>query len=418
MNFIDAFIDYTKEYESPTSFWRWASYSLISAVLRDNVYLEHNIHRTYPNMYVVLLATSSQHRKGGPFPLMTEFLNEINHTKLIAGRGSVQAIIEELSQDIANGKSGTPIRGGSCLLLAEELASFFVADVALIPLMTDIYEFRKTYTYRLKSAGTTNIKNLCVGMFAASNETFLREVYTNGAVYGGLLGRTFVVKPNETRPPNSLLDSTAKPSAHLLTSLTEIKKLNGPISISPTAKAKYIEWYNELYANYDRLADRTGMTQRMHKGVLKIATILACADLQKEISENHITEAILQVTSLRANYEVFAMSASNPDINKSTGAIGAIVLETLLKSPNYKLSRRDLLFKHWAEFSAQQLDEFLNTVEQGGLIKTIASHNEITYELTPRFIEHLERKLKAKSNGHIGDSTLEDAKDKDSGGGI
>src|SRR5258706_15849366 len=100
MNFSSAFIQFTAAYESPTSFWRWSSYALVAAILRDNVYFEHGLFKTYPNIYVILLADSAEYRKGGSFPLVTELLlhEEIRNTKIIQGRNSVQAVIDDLSQ--------------------------------------------------------------------------------------------------------------------------------------------------------------------------------------------------------------------------------------------------------------------------------------------------------------------------------
>ena len=206
-DFISMFMEYNSEFESPGSFWKWSGYALVSAVLRNSVYHNTGNDILYPNIYVLLLADSAAFRKGGSFPLVTELLTELHHTKIYDGRASIQALLEKLSIDMA-GKKGSPIRGGSALLLAEELASFFVADPQLIPMITNIYRSRKIYTYDLRGNAFT-VKDLCVSMLSASNEIHLRDVYDSRAVYGGLLGRTFLVKPDERRAPNSLLEVDA-----------------------------------------------------------------------------------------------------------------------------------------------------------------------------------------------------------------
>ena len=378
MDFISKFIEFTKEFESPTNFWRWSAYSIVAAVLRDNVYFDHGLRRTYPNIYVVLLADSAHYRKSGPFPTVASLLKELKCTKTIRGRASVQAILEVLSQ--VTGSGGTQIQGGSCLLIAEELASFFVSDPALVPLITDMYDYRDEFPYTLRSS-TITVKNLCVSMLAASNETFLREVYTNAAVYGGLLGRTFMVKPDETREPNALLEINPNDydTKDLIGELNKIRLLRGPVTTTQDARIFYEIWYKNLYHSYSKINDRTGVTQRMHTGVLKLAIIIAAAHGTKEINEIHMREAVDKVTGLKSNYEVYAMSSG-----KGTQAeIGAMLLNSLWNAPKNEMSRADVLRFHWNTMSADELDSLVQTLSQGKLIEmTMQGQSTIIYRMT------------------------------------
>lgn len=383
MDFINRFIDFTKAFESPTSFWRWSAYALIAATLRDNCYYHHGLFKTYPNIYVILLAESAEYRKGGPCKPVSQLIRTLHNTKIIEGRASVQGIIDKLSQDIGT-KNGQPLRGGSCILLADELASFFVQDPALIPLITTMYDYKDEYPYSLRSSEIV-VKNLCLTMLAASNSEFLRTVYTTAAKFGGLLGRTFMVKPDETRPGNDLMDVDIslydyKP---LVDYLLEIRKLKGRITATDEAKSLYKEWYATLYKSYKQFPDATGLTQRIHTGVLKLAIILAASDLMMEIQLKHMEEAIGQVVSLRSNYEGFAMSAGRSD----KAAIGAIVLNALWEAKDKQLTRQKIMFNHWNDFTATELDELITTLEQAGMISTIAEGNQVSYKMTQKCIE-------------------------------
>ncbi len=391
VDFITAFLKHTKEYESPTSFWRWGAYACIAAVLRDSVYYDHGLRKTYPNIYIVLLADSAEYRKSGPFQPVTDLLNSdgIRNTKVIRGRSSIQAVLDDLSQDIGDKKTGMPVKGGSCILIADELASFFVADPQLIPLITDMYDYRESYDYNLKG-GKVNIKKLCVTFLAASNETFLREVYTKAAVYGGLLGRTFMIKPDERREGNDLLDVdlSSYDLKVLINKLIKIKELKGRFTSTPEGRKVYKDWYEKLYKSYATSPDRTGVTQRIHTGVLKIAMILAANDLSLIIDAKHYQEAILQVTSLKDNYGVYSMSTG-----KSTQAeIGAIFLQALWDMKG-EATKRDILVKHWQDFSAEELDQLVNTFSAANLVTVIAIGNEQTFTMTQKCRELFEKKV-------------------------
>lgn len=406
MNFINLFVDYTKEFESPENFWRWAAYSIVAAALRDNVYFDHGIRKTFPNIFVVLLANSAEYRKSGPFTPALDLLQDphISNTKIIKGRSTVQAVLEILSTDTVDKKSQKPLKGGSALLVAEELASFFVEDPQLIPMITDMYDYAETFDYALRS-GAIKINKRCVTFLAASNETLLKGVYDQRAVYGGLLGRTFMVKPDERRKANSLLRVEPKSfdKTALIASLKIITSLSGPVQITEDAVKVYEDWYKKLYDGYSKNEDRTGITQRMHTGVLKLGIIIAAAQGTIEITKHTIIEAIERVIGLRSNYDTFAMT-----VGKSKAAdIGTILLEAMWMAEGHMVSRREILMKNWTEFSDTELDELVRTLEAGGLVVTTVDGNNQSYVMTAKCLNHFEKrnivgveKEKEKENGN------------------
>lgn len=396
-DFVTLFMDYNDAFESPSSFWKWSAYSLIAATLRNNVYHDAGNEILFPNIYVLLLADSAAYRKGGAFPLVTELMQQLHHTKVYDGRASIQAILEKLSIDEA-GKKGTPLRGGSCLLLAEELASFFVSDPQLIPLITNIYRSRKLYTYDLRG-NAFSVKDLCVSMLSASNEIHLRDVYDSRAVYGGLLGRTFLVKPDERRNPNSLLnlDHSKYDKAILLNSLTDIAKLSGAITLTIKATNMYEDWYKELYNSLPGLSDPAGILGRIHTSVLKLSMVIAASNYTIEVDEIHMEAAIKSAIALKPNYETYVMSSGK----SSQAQIGSIFLTALWEASSssngtsHGLSRKKFLMNFWNQVSAEDLDKLLMTLEQAGMIKT--EHLQgigAEYYMTSACKEIFEKKIK------------------------
>jgi len=383
MTFVDRFIAYNTEAESPTSFWRWAGYACVGAVLRDNIYFEHGIKRTYPNIYVVLLADSAEHRKSVPLEQVSNLLHEIKNTKIIQGRTSIQAVITDLANSEMNPRTGEMIKGGSCILCAGELSAFFVDDPQSIRILTDLYDFKKEYVMSLKGSGKSTVKNVCLSMLAASNETLLKEVYTNKAVYGGLLGRTFFIKPDEFRPGNSLLkvDMSRYDIKPLVSILRDISGMRGVVTITDDAVKLYDTWYLSLRKSYQNKKDRTGVLGRIHTGVLKISMIIAAAEFRStEITKECVDKSIDECSKLLVNYEEYASSMGNSNVAQ----IGSILLAELWKSPNKTISRKELLLKYWVDFTAKDLDELISTLEQAGMIKTILDGNECTYKMTDK----------------------------------
>ena len=200
MGFIKLLLEHTKPYESPESFWKWSAYCTIAAIMRDSCYIRQGDSNLYPNVYVLLLADSAVHRKGNPVRFCEKLTGKIANTKVISGRTSIQAILDELARGETHPKTGKTIKGGSSLFSAAELSAGIVNDPEAIKILTDIYDFKEEYTSRLRGTGTFHIKNICFTMMAASNESLLVDLYDEKARTGGLLGRTFLVKPNSSAP--------------------------------------------------------------------------------------------------------------------------------------------------------------------------------------------------------------------------
>ncbi len=393
-DFSSLVLDFTSEYESPSSFWKWSSYATIAATLRDRVYLKHRIGDVYPNVYVLLIADAGL-RKGPPVSLANEFLTRVKTTKVIKGRNSIQYVQERLAMDgMERGSNGLAIKGGSGILLAPELGAFFVNDPSLSEIMSGMYDFEKEYPIGLKSNnGSQSIKNLCLSMLGASNETFLREVYTMKAVYGGLLRRTFMVESDEDRPGKSLFQLSKLPEkdfTELTDSLKEIQKLSGPIQQTDEAECFYDKWYQALYETFKRKKDRTGFMQSSGTLVLKLAIIIAAGQYTIEITKDHIEQAIEEIIKLKPVYEKYAMSSGKANYAQ----IGGVILDDFWNAPGHRLTKKSILFNHWSDIKEEDLDALTGTLENAGMLKTVWENNQAGWEMTKVCIGIYETKTK------------------------
>src|SRR5262245_60677200 len=84
------------ELESPESFWKWSALSAISAVMKDQVWMDRGgIFKTYPNIYVMLHADSGL-KKGPPISMAKQLVTPVKNTRIITGRSSIQGILKEM----------------------------------------------------------------------------------------------------------------------------------------------------------------------------------------------------------------------------------------------------------------------------------------------------------------------------------
>jgi hypothetical protein len=389
-NFVETFLNFTKDFESPTSFFKWAAFATIGAILRDNVYIMQGTSKLCPNLFIITLAKSGG-RKARPPQICLDLLRRSKATKIIAGRSSIEAILDTLSTDETHKDTGKMTPGGSCILIAPELLSFFVGSESLVPVLTDMYDFKEDWDSKLRGlGGNFKIKNMCVSMLAASNEPNMRVIYQGMALHGGLLGRTFLVAPDEDRPPNSLMgNETEEYDYNIFTNqINALKQMKGKVRIDAEARTYYDNWYRTWYYYVLKKGDTTGVLGRVHTNALKIGMILGAAELYEPIiQKHHFEEAIELCTSLLKNYELFVMATGKSNIQEA----GTLVLHDLWSAKDHKLSRKDVLSNHWGQFDAETLDKLITTFEGGGLILQFVNGNGIDYMMTDKCIKIFER---------------------------
>lgn len=394
-SFIDDYLEHTKYYESPTSFWKWSALTCLAAVLRDNVWMMYGDKPLYTNIYTLLLADSAVHRKDGPVRLCETLTQKINNTKVINGRSSIQGILDELAKGETDKQTGQIKKGGSAIWIAPEMSAGIVSDPEAIKILTDIYTFREKYDSRLRTQANFSIKNICFSFMAASNETLLRDVYDSKATMGGLLGRTFLIVPNEFRPANSLFRLDSK---FLLTRLDKLINrlagftlVRGEFEFEEASIEHYEEWYHDFRQTYKEKSDGSGIVGRIHTGILKIAMILGVNNNEKLIvTKNDMIEAMHLCLDLLPNYSKFVMASGK----SSLAEIATLVLGALYESEERVMARKVILQRFWNVFDqgAETLDKLITTLEQAGMITAVVNGNELSYRMTEKCVEALFKK--------------------------
>lgn len=380
-------MEHTQQYESPGSFWKWSIWATLAAVCRDHIYRKTGDNYVYPNIYVLLLADSGQ-RKGRPIELSNKILEELNCTKVISGRTSVQAILDELGKVESDKSTGKLVKGGSAIFYASELAAGIVSDQASVGILTDIYDFKDQYKHHLRGTGKMVLEKIVFNFFAASNIDLLREVYDSRALRGGLLARTFLIVPDEYRQSNSLLRTPAtKPVdtySPLVDMLREIHQVRGEVKFTDEACDEYEKWYLPFRDSMKAKKDPTGIYGRIHTHIVKLSMLMALNELTLQITKNHMEDAINECMGLIPNYSVFMAGQGKSSIAEA----GQMVIQDLLAIHNHEMERGLILRNHWSDFDAETLDKLMVTFEQSGLIQQrTSSDRKQHYMLTKKCLE-------------------------------
>jgi hypothetical protein len=398
MSFIQSYTLHTSIYESPGSFWKWSGYVSIAAVLKDRCYLPQGDSKLFPNIYVLCLAESSGHRKERPVQLSETMVNTINLTKIISGRTSIEALLDELARGETDAKTGRVNKSGAGIFYAGELAAGIVSNPEAIKILCDIYDYKPNpYKSRLRTGPCFNLEKVVLSMMAASNQDMLKAFFDIVAIKGGMLARTNLIVPNEERTANSLLDVDPEERkislANVITHLAEISKLDGVFIFEEEAKDEYKRWYNDFRKSYVSKKEATGVVGRIHTTAIKVSMLLAANDLDLHIKKCHIEQAINECIGLIPNYSLFTMNNAKNDI----GQAGGLIVTELAESERfgYMLSRKELIRRHWQNgIDLDMIDKIASTLETAGLLQQIQCKDGIYLKLTNACLETLGVKVK------------------------
>ena len=424
MNWLQDITDQHDELESPKSFWYWGAIAAISAVVKDQIWLDRQIYNLYPNIYVMLHAESGL-KKGPPISMAKQLVRPVNNTRIIDGRSSIQGILKDLGT--AHTSPGGKIQTKSvAFICSSELSSSIVEDKVATKILTDLYDrqYNVGEWRSLLKMETFELKNPTITMFTATNEAMSEDFFTRSAIQGGYFARTFIVYEKENQTVNSLVYPLRRPINYNSSAdyLKELAKLTGPFlpiaAIEKTDILRYRKvirgrdiWFSEVgiiyedwYANFKELIknlehkDETGTMNRFGDSVLKVAMLLSLAQQPKlELTVDAMTEAILECEKLLGN--VRKTTLGKQGLNQASVFKTLIIME-LLNRPNHQVSRTMLMKKMWANYNGvEEFDQMMAGFEASGMIRTESIGNQIIYTMPSSQAEELKEFLKGKGKG-------------------
>lgn len=390
MSWLSDLLDQTSEYESPKQFFYWSGLSALSAVAKDNVWIERaGKMPVYLNIYVFLFARSGL-RKGEPINLAKRLVRKIGKTRVISGRSSVEAIIDALKEVETNKETKTVISDSCGFITASEFSSALVHSEFALNILTDLYDRKYNdgdYDIRLIRTGKQTLKNPTITMLGGINEAHFESFLSDKDITGGFLGRTFIIHADGKNRINSLMYEMEKKidEEKLTEHLRLIDKLKGPLIISDAGKKAYDYWYNEFYKlNPD---DKTGTFERIGDSALKIAGLLSLADgITMEVTKQHIIDGIETAEKLTASVRHVTFTVHEEE---SASTIKKKILRMLVKREDHKLTGQKLIENFHGVVNVEDMNKILDTLVQAKLIKVYMLGETVLYEMEPEVVKKL-----------------------------
>lgn len=422
MDWLKDLVNQHKELESPESFWLWSAIAAISAVIKDQVWLDRQIYNLYPNIYVMLHAESGL-KKGPPISMARQLVKPVNNTRIISGRSSIQGILKDLG-------TGYTVPGGKVVsksvafICSSELSSSIVEDKVATKILTDLYDrqYNVGEWRSLLKMETFELKDPTITMLTATNEAMSEDFFSKSAIQGGYFARTFIVYEKENQTTNSLVYPLSNPPNYTSAAdyLKQLAKLNGPfkaiatVEKSDDCKYKKVKHGRDIYFNpaglmYDdwyeafrvqikeqETKDETGTLNRFGDSVLKVAMLLSLAKQPiLELSEEAMEEAIKQCERLLGNVRKTTLGKHG---TSTSAQLKTLIILELLNRPNYQITRTVLMKKMWMHYSTvAEFDDLMLSFHHNGIVSTYNMGNQVMYEMPALEAEKLRRLMEGKN---------------------
>lgn len=408
MSWLDDLLLQHSEMESPRNFWLWAGLCAISAVVKDNVWLNRaGAFKTYPNIYVILHADSGM-KKGPPINLAYELVKMVNNTKIIRGRSSIQGILKMAGQ--AQTRPGGKVDKSACIFIcSSELNASLVQDPAALTIMTDLYDrhYNAGDWGSLLKMEEFSLVNPTVTMFGGINDAHAESLFSNKDLQGGFLARTFVIYEKNEQTINSLAKRMkyTPDKEQLSLYLKELSLIKGPFvdladdtnTLTPVGRY-YDEWYNSFRKQIKEMGvkDETGTLNRLGDSVLKIAMLLSLSkSINREIDIDSMIQAVEIGEKLVGNIRQTTMGRKG---TSDSSTLKTLIIKELLDRQDHQISRTMLAKKMWMYYGdIKELDELMLSFDQAGLIKTTVMGNNMVYQMPDNQVQEFKRFLAGKN---------------------
>jgi hypothetical protein len=421
MSWLQSIIKQHEELESPVSFWYWSAIAALSAVVKDQVWLDRQIYNLYPNIYVMLHAESGL-KKGPPISMARQLVKPVNNTRIISGRSSIQGILKDLGT--AYTQPGGKIQTKSvAFICSSELSSSIVEDKVATKILTDLYDrqYNVGEWRSLLKMETFELKDPTITMLTATNEAMSEDFFTRSAIQGGYFARTFIIYEKESKVSNSLIYPLSNPPNYTTSAdyLKQVAKLHGqfhPIAqVEKDDEFRYRKvkhgrdiYFNEVgiiyddwYENFKELVkaserDETGTLNRFGDSVLKVAMLLSLAQeptlfLKREAMINAITESEKLLGNVRKT------TMGRHGISQSSLLKTMIIME-LLNRENHQITRTVMMKKMWQHYeNSVEFDDIMQSFDASGMISTNNIGNQIVYTMPANQVEELKVYMAGKS---------------------
>lgn len=373
-NWIDAYMQYTEDTESPDIYNKWVALSMLSTAIQKKIVLHVGRLRIHPNIYVVLVGPPGS-RKSQAIDYGKELLKPLTKVKTNPSKCTTELLINR----IANSKQREMINGKDTVhtsfsIISDEFETFLGykgKNDGMIGFLTDIFSGgNPNFEYETISRGKDTLENPYISLLAATTPSSLSNSLPLGAVGGGLTSRILFPTARHKKGTIAFPSDMSNMKESLVHDLNLINRMTGEIKFSDEAKERWIHYYEKDPETHD--ASRRICTnplfnywyERRFLFIQKLAIISAVSRGEhKELAWSDIEYAMHLLGEVERGMDYAFSGVGESPLARKTSLVRDYVEEQKF------LTESDILSVFWSDMPKRDLIEVIDTLEGIGLVR-------------------------------------------------
>lgn len=400
-NWLNSYVRYCQDAESPDKFHQWMGVSLISSALQRKCCLNWGSLKFYPNFYIVLVSPPGRARKGIAMGVARSFIEKMN-IPMASDTTSLQALIRRMSESTNTEESseeGYFESHSSIIAFSPELATFLGFDNKdLVASLCNFYDCQNVYRYETIGRGVEEVIGVYLTLVGATTPSQIRDIMSTETIGMGLPSRMIFIFEEKIKrrivcPFFPLTDEGKQLEEDLIYDLTQIRSMRGDFKVSKKFLAKWSDWYGNYpeECGFDP-QHFSGYWERRPAHVMKLSMIFsACESNKMVMSLRHFEQALqlIQETERKMpnTFHLAGQYDKADNIQRIMGYIahqGEVYLDELMQEFLMYISETDLD----AILKALRTAKFIHapTVKLG---RTLIAHwpQDINLETIPNYVQ-------------------------------
>jgi len=373
-NWIQGFLMYTSQSESPDSYLTWAAISTLSAAMRRRTWVRWGYTNIYPNMYVVLIGPPATVHKSSTIAFTRKFLMNAGiatTSDAISKEGLIAQMMERRTPE------ATPIT-----VLASELLSFLaVSKESMIEFLTDIYDCPSMWEYTTRGRSTELLEKPYLTLLGALTPGGMATSFDDQFVETGFASRVIFIHETQPRFRKARMEISPEMLAMrdaLEEDLARIASLEGEFQWEESAWNWFEHWYEKVLPDNFLDYRLEGYVGRKPVHVMSLAMILAVSEGDELIlTERYLKTALELLEALEPSMvKAFSSVGRNPHANDLER-----IWQDIITSGG--MSKSEIVRRNYHAMGKMQLEETIeNLIMMGAISNTVSHKGDIWYHPT------------------------------------
>lgn len=356
-SWLDAYLAFTAESESPEEYHLWVGLSCISAALRRKCFFNMGYFLLYPNLYIVLVGPAGRCKKSTAMRIGRAIAGTVPGLEFSVDSTTRERMIMDLSQAYKDGQSATTVH-------STEFASLLTSSgMDMVVFLTDIFDCPSEWTHKTKGGGTNKIKAPYLNLLGAATPEWIAKGLPLDTIGIGLTSRIIFIfqdTPRARDPFPELTPAQEKIQQYLINDLACISQIAGEYKFDAESKEAYRHWYKERFDDPNPSGDPrlSGYYERKPMHLIKLCMIVSASKRDDlVITMEDYVQALKLFERVEPHMQrVFSAIGRNPIYADQEAMLWAF------SESNDGFSLSDLLDRFGYNVRKEEVEEILDTL--------------------------------------------------------